>query len=309
MSITNDKFRDIRAMEAFVAVVSSGSMTAAAKMLGISQPAVTRLVRDLEAYVGFDLFQRNGPVISPTEQGMRFFDESRRVMATLDHLHNRAQAIRDERIGAVDIVATPTMAAGIVSQVLARLSDILPDMVHIETTTAEQVVHALRQNTADLGFSAFPVDNDRLKRLASFDSCLVSVVQKGSEFDTDTPLPMSVFSDVRLATVGNSFRVRHLISRAMQDQGVQPNGEILTNSSLNAVMAASTGIGIAICDPVTAFGVPVQGVSVRPLETHIKYSWGLFTPQKSNIHVHLSKLTEAFCQVSQAIASKTDALG
>ncbi|AML51849.1 LysR family transcriptional regulator [Falsihalocynthiibacter arcticus] len=306
MSISNSKFRDIRAMEAFVAVVSSGSMTAAAKILGISQPAVTRMVRDLEAYVGFDLFQRNGPVISPTEQGMKFYDESRRVMANLDQLKDRAQAIRDDRIAAVDIVATPTMAAGLVSPILARLSDVLPDLVHIETTSAERVVHAMRQRTADLGFSAFPVDHERLKCLAQFESSLVAVVQKGSVYDTGEPLPLSAFNDARLATVGNSFRVRNQIDRAFQDHNIRVKAEILTNSSLNAVMAASAGIGIAICDPVTAFGVPVQGISIRPLAIQIKYSWGLFTPLESNIRDHLTQLTEAFTEVSEAIVAKVE---
>ncbi|MGR3660145.1 MAG: LysR family transcriptional regulator [Paracoccaceae bacterium] len=301
----NSKLPDIRSMEAFVAVVSCGSMTAAAKMLGVSQPAVTRMVRDLEANVGFDLFRRNGPIISPTEKGIEFYQESQRVMANLMQLKDRAQAIRDGRISTVDIVATPTMAAGMVSPILSQLSDILPDLVQIETTSAERVVHALRRRTADLGFSAFPLDHERLTCLARFESHLVAVVQKGSVHDVDEPLPLSVFSGVRLATVGNSFRIRNQINRAFDDQGILPTAEIVTNSSLNAVMAASAGIGIAISDPVTAYGVPVEGVSIRPLSTRIQYDWGLFTAVESNIRDFLGPLTDAFSKVSEAIVKKT----
>lgn len=304
MSTLNSKFRDIRAMEAFVAVVSCGSMTGAGKALGISQPAVTRLVRDLETYVGFDLFQRNGPIISPTEQGMRFYEESQRVMANLDHLKERARAIKDSSISAIDIVATPTMAAGLVAPILARLSDLLPKLVHIETTNAERVVHTVRQRTADLGFSAFPVDHERLSCLAKFDSTLVAVVKTGSIYDTGEPLPLSLFSDVRLATVGNSFRVRNQIMYALNEQNIRLKAEILTNSSLNAVMAARSDLGIAICDPVTAFGVPVEGVTIRPLATHFKYSWGMFSALDSNMQDHFTQLTDAFSDVSEDIVSK-----
>jgi len=295
-------------MEAFIAVVSCGSMTAAGKELGISQPAVTRLVRDLESYVGFDLFQRNGPIISPTEQGMRFYEESQRVIANLDHLKERARAIKDSRISAIDIVATPTMAAGLVSPILSSLRDVLPKLVHIETTNAERVVHTVRQRTADLGFSAFPVDHERLTCLAKFESCLVAVVKKGGIYDTGDPLPLSLFSDVRLATVGNSFRVRNQIMSALNDQNIPLKAEILTNSSLNAVMAARSDLGIAICDPVTAFGVPVEGVSVRPIATHFKYGWGMFSALDSNMQDHFTQLTDAFSDISQDIISKTNNL-
>ncbi|WP_330873452.1 LysR family transcriptional regulator [Rouxiella chamberiensis] len=60
---------DLRQLEAFSAVISSGSVTAAAKVLQRSQPAVSRLIQDLENAIGYPLFVRNGPRIHPTETG------------------------------------------------------------------------------------------------------------------------------------------------------------------------------------------------------------------------------------------------
>lgn len=308
MSIMNGKRPDIRAIEAFVAVVSCGSMTAAAKMLGISQPAVTRMVRDLEANVGFDLFQRNGPVISTTGRGLQFYEESQRVIANLTQLSHRAQAIRDGRISAVDIAATPTMASGLVAPILSRLGDALPDLIHIESTSAERVVSALRQRTADLGLSAFPLEHDRLDCLARFKSSLVSVVQSDGPHDTEEALPLSVFSNTRLATIGNSFRIRNAINRALEKEEVRPVSEIVTNSSLTAVMAARAGLGIAIADPITAFGVSVDGVTIRPLLTPIPYSWGLFMATDNNMHEYYPLLIDAFSKVSQGIVDRTQKL-
>ena len=289
MSIRNTERPDIRTLEAFTAVVSCGSMTGAAQMLHISQPAVTRMIRDLEKRVGFDLFERNGPKISPTDKGMQFFEESRRVIANLAHLTNRAHAIRDGRIAAIDIVATPTMSAGLVASILSRIKTILPDFVHVETTTAERVVHALRQRTADLGMSAFPLDHDRLECLERFQSTLVALVQKGGPHDIQEPLSLTVFAKERLATVGNSYR-------------------IVTNSSINAAMAARAGLGIAICDPVTAYGVPISGVSIRPIAKPISYSWGLFAADAKVMGDQLNLVTEAFAIESKEIIRKVGLL-
>uniref|UniRef100_UPI003100ADF6 helix-turn-helix domain-containing protein n=1 Tax=Neorhizobium sp. EC2-8 TaxID=3129230 RepID=UPI003100ADF6 len=63
------EYLDTKQLEAFIAVMSIGSMTGAAKALGKSQPVITRLIQDLEHDLGFSVLHRNGPRIAPTEQG------------------------------------------------------------------------------------------------------------------------------------------------------------------------------------------------------------------------------------------------
>jgi pimeloyl-ACP methyl ester carboxylesterase len=60
-----------RQLEAFAAVLSTGSFTSAARLLARSQPAITRLVQELEACIGYPLFVRKGPRVSPTEALLR----------------------------------------------------------------------------------------------------------------------------------------------------------------------------------------------------------------------------------------------
>jgi DNA-binding transcriptional LysR family regulator len=283
-------------------------MTAAAQKLSVSQPAVTRMVRDLEARVGFALFERNGPKISPTAKGIKFFEESQRVMANLSQLTERAHAIRDERIAAIDIVATPTMSAGLVGPVLSRVAELLPDFVHVETTTSERVLHALRQRTADLGFSAYPSEHDQLKCLARFESRVVAVVKKGSRYDGDEPIPLSVFAEERMATICNGYGIRDAINRALAEQQIKPSREIATNSSLSAAMAARAGLGIALCDPVTALGVPVEGVSIRPLSAKIGYAWGLFANDENPLKDRLNLLVDACVAESEQIVKSVSEL-
>ena len=308
MSTVNNEWPDMRSVEAFAAVVSCGSMTAAANVLSVSQPAVTRMVRDLEMRVGFQLFERNGPKISVTEKGMKFYEESQRVMANLTQLAERAQAIRDEKIPAIDIIATPTMSGGLVAPTLSKLADLLPDFIHIETTTSERVQHALRQRTADLGFTALPNDMDQLNCLASFRSNLVAVVQEGSRYDTPEPLPMSVFETERLATIKTGYRMRREIDRALDDHDIQPISQIVTNSSMSAAMAAREGLGIAICDPITAVGTPIRGVSVRPLSASIKYDWGLFASEGNALKAQLNLVIDAMAETSERIVRHVTAL-
>ncbi len=66
---------DLRQLEAFAAVMSAGSVTAAGKMLGRSQPSVTRVIQELEQELGFALFERSGPKVTPTHKAFMMYGE------------------------------------------------------------------------------------------------------------------------------------------------------------------------------------------------------------------------------------------
>ncbi|MFV0335008.1 MAG: LysR family transcriptional regulator [Tropicimonas sp.] len=295
MSRENDRVFDVRALEAFDAAMSSGSMTAAGRRLGIGQPAVTRLVRELESDVGFQLFHRNGPRISPTDRGLRFYEEVQRVIAGLHQIRGRADAIRDERLPALDIAATPTMAGGLIGPTLQALGGDLPDHVNVQTMNAAYVVRGIRSRTCDFGVAAYPLDHMGLERHVICESQLVAVVSTATpEAHRDGMLPLSLLDGARLITVGNAYRIRHTIDTVLAEQGISPAQTLSTNSSLNAVMAARSGLGVAIVDPVTAFGIPVKGVAVLPLSTAIPYFWGLFSDTARAFAPSQMRFVEAF---------------
>src|SRR3954468_19993320 len=89
----NQDVIDIRLLDAFAAVMSAGSITGAARLLGRSQPAVTRLIQDLETNLGFELLHRNGPRITTTDRGLLFHDEVERLLVGLKHIADRSKAI------------------------------------------------------------------------------------------------------------------------------------------------------------------------------------------------------------------------
>ena len=73
-------------------------------------------------------------------------------------------------------------------------------------------------------------------------------------------------------------------------------------------MAARAGLGIALCDPVTALGVPVEGVSIRPLSAKIGYAWGLFANDENPLKDRLNLVIEACVAESEQIVQSVDSL-
>ena len=300
MSIENTSGPSMRDLEVFVSVMATGSMTGAARQLGIGQPAVTRMVRNLEDTIGFDLFQRNGPRISPTPKGLRFFEDARRLLSSFETMLHRAASLREDRLRALSLVATPTMAAGLVPELLAGLSVPLPPSLSLQTMDAEHVASAVHAGAADYGFCALPLSHADIDCIATARAGLVGVVPDDMP---DEPLDLTLFRSHRLLTVGNINRIRPAIDAALTAAGVVPMAELTTNSSLNASRAAAAGLGIALIDCVSAHGIAIRGARVVPLRDGIPYEWGVFRRIGAGVPELEAALIDSFHAVSARLGA------
>ena len=107
---------EIRQLEALNAIVTSGSVTAAGRMLGRSQPVVSRQISDLEAELGFMLFARTRPAITLTEQGAEFYQEVRGILADLHQLESRVQGMRSGQVRPLRILASVDLARSLLPE-------------------------------------------------------------------------------------------------------------------------------------------------------------------------------------------------
>lgn len=85
---------NLRQVEAFRSIMLRGSMTATAQALRTSQPSISRLIAELEAAIGFKLFERQAGRLKPTDEGLSFYREVERSFLGLDNLNQAARDIR-----------------------------------------------------------------------------------------------------------------------------------------------------------------------------------------------------------------------
>ena len=117
---------NLRQLDAFRATLRTGSVTEASRALALSQPSVTRLIKDLERSVGFTLFVRNGRGITPTVEGRRFGDAVENLFTGTDRLKETAQAIRTSADGEVLIGVTPVLVYQITPEAIGATHENKP---------------------------------------------------------------------------------------------------------------------------------------------------------------------------------------
>ncbi|EJN01447.1 LysR family transcriptional regulator [Herbaspirillum sp. YR522] len=272
---------DLNQLEAFAAVMTIGSVTGAGRSLGRSQPAVSKTIGELEAELGYALFDRNGPRVTPTAKAFLLYEEVERSLVGLRSIRERAAEIGREEAQPVHMVATPALASTIAPAALQLVAQRgvpgLPEHIQLRSASAEQVVHAVLHRTVSLGLTSLPVAHRGLQLHWIGEAPCVAVMRADHALAGEDRISRQALHGQRVITMSNRYRLRQRIETAL---GAEQPLEVAidTNTSLNAIMAAHAGLGVALVEPITARGMPIEGLIVRPLAVEIPFYFGVVTP-------------------------------
>jgi DNA-binding transcriptional LysR family regulator len=141
-----------RALNAFRQTVLSGSVTDAATVLGRTQPAVSRLLKELAADVGFALFKRVQGRLVLTAEGRYFFEELQRSFLGFERVATIAAEIRQGRRGSLRIAAMPAAAASFLPHALAHFTRAFPGTaLEVRVHSSVEVARLAQAQECDLG--------------------------------------------------------------------------------------------------------------------------------------------------------------
>lgn len=282
--------------------MSAGSVTGAARLLGRSQPAVSRLIQDLEADLGYALLHRSGPRITPTSRGLQFHAEVERHLASLTHIRERANAIGLDEPISLTIAATPSLAAGVLPRALAAVSpDLIPRHLHIQALAAENVVQAVLARSADFGIASLPLEHPGLDVHWIADAPCVVALAVDDPLAGNDVVSLADLAERRIITLANPFRLRHRIDEALARAGVAPQRIIDVNSSMTALTMVRVGLGVALVEPATVVGVPLEGIVMRTLDQTIPFLFGAISPAAHPLSPTVAAVIDAARAVALAM--------
>ncbi|GAB3629885.1 LysR family transcriptional regulator [Pandoraea terrae] len=280
----------IRQLEAFRALIVRQTVTRAAQMLHVSQPAVTRLINDLEADVGFALFERANGRLHPTPEGMVLFEEVERSFAGLDRIAQTAEQIKSLRRGSLHIAGAPAMALEFLPGVLTAF---IREHEGINTTllihASSIVIDLVVGRRCDVGFIAHPLTHAgaNIETIHSAPMrCILPLGHRLAEKPVITPEDLRGESFISFP---KEFDARMHIDGLFAEQRID---RVMTaESQLSAAICVLVehGAGVALIDQITAHYAS-QRVVVKPFEPTILSEFAVVT---SNQHPP-SQLAKAF---------------
>ena len=270
---------NVKQVEAFYQVFVAGSITVAAHQLYVSQPAVSRLVADLELAIGFKLFERRHRRLLPTAEGHMLFDEIKKTFVGLDKISARAEQIRTFRLGSIRIAAMPSLSLSILPPLITEFMSTYPDIhVSLNVRTSDTVFDWLSSDQWDIGIAALPIDKmvQQIELLPP-PACYCVLPPGSSLAHRDVITPQDLESMPFISLFANST-LRSRIDAVFQAAGIQRQMILETPYSFLAVQFAKLGLGVTIVDPFSARSLVDYPVLAKPFVPEVPYEFGLLFP-------------------------------
>ncbi|MDP3411461.1 LysR substrate-binding domain-containing protein [Bosea sp. (in: a-proteobacteria)] len=268
-----------RQIEAFRTVIVTGGVTSAAKALNISQPAVTRLIHDLQYVLGLTLFERRGTRLVPTNEALSLYREVERQFVGLEQIHNAARNLRDGLSGSLRIAALPTFNVGFLPRLVAAYMKDKPGLdIAIYGSISSQVVDWVATGFCDIGFAQYPLDFPHIDAEQLPSVAAVAVVPEGHRLAEKAVIEPLDFVGEPFVSLAGSTQWRYRTDALFSAARVTRQIRVETPLSMIACSLVASGAGIGIVDPYTAAEYGGRGIVVRPFHPKVLYDVGVVWP-------------------------------
>lgn len=292
---------NIRALEAFRAVMRMGSMTAAARISHTTQPNISRLISSLETQLGLKLFAREGNKLQVTEEGFAFFKELERHYAGLIALKDAARTIKQIGSGRLHIAVAPVLSHGFLASVIAEFAKRHPQVtLSIRTCNPYMVEQLVNSQLCDLGLATFIGHVIE----PSLESELIANIKGVCLLRSDHPLASRDVIHVRdlegepfISSAARQDGAREHVDNIFYEARVNRRTEIECETVSTIGHLVAQGLGVSLVTSIIAADFLHQGLVAREFFPPVHFPITLLT---SN-HRPRSLLVAAFIECLQEV--------
>ncbi len=267
-------------MEAFRAVMSHGSVTRAAEAMNVTQPAVSRLIGDLEAALGLRLFLREQGRLRPTEEAHLLFQESIMAFNGLARLREAAMSLRGLQRGRVRIVSETVYAEGLLPRLMAAYCRDHQDVqMELDTGPSARIADWIAEAWYDIGLVVLPVaQQDVLVRPLLRQHALCALPRDHRLADRAAVDLAELAAEPFVAPVSNTpYRV--VFNRAMKSAGIEPDIRLEVRTQHGICAFVACGAGVALVEPCAARDMRGRDLVFLPLRPAVSWDLAVLQPK------------------------------
>lgn len=274
----------------------TGTVTGASNMLRISQPAVTRLLQDLERTIGYDLFIRTNRQLIPTAEGRILYEDVETAFIGLDQIQNAAQNIKQFRSGHLRLVTIPSVVATFIGGILAEFNRVHPEIsVSLEVQPTQRVFDYITSGQCDIGLSTLPIEHSAVVSRPMLHGQSVCIVPDTHKLARKRKIKPMDLADEEFISYRTDSIYRHRVDEVFNAVNVprKIRYDARTTEAIYKMVAA--GLGVSVVGPSFPGMVLEPGIVARPFEPAIHGDLTLlYLKQKQ-----LARLPEAFASITE----------
>ncbi|WP_027857268.1 LysR family transcriptional regulator [Marinobacterium jannaschii] len=246
---------NLKQMEAFRAVMLTGSVSQAAKQLFRTQPAVSMMVSSLEEEIGFQLFERHKKRLYPTPEANYLYKEVEAIFSRIQDLSQTVQDIQNKQYGFLRIGCMPGPSNFFIPDILADFLEAHPKIqASLQTRTSDAVVEWIASNQYDLGLAEMSKHQSNVGNNQMFEllcTCALPADHPLAEHEVITP---AMLDEEPMITLHPDHMIFHDLMQLFEASGHRMNVCLQTRFFIPALKFVERGLGVSVVDPISAFG-------------------------------------------------------
>lgn len=273
---------NLRQIEVFHAVFTTGGTSRAAELLRISQPAVSKAVIELERGTGLRLFDRSTGRMVPTAEAHLFFKEVEASFVGLSRLRGAAARIRDFGSGELRLASLSALSTNVMPRAIRAFQTRHPDVaITFQTHLSSVIRDMVAAGRFDVGVVADEVDATgvNVRPFTTYRAAIA--LPKGHRLVSRAFIcPQDLDGEPFIALAQEDTTRQHL-DRLLREAGASPRVVLETPFSTTVCAMVEAGLGVGLVNPINAWPFLPMGLVVRPFEPVIEFRALLITPPQA----------------------------
>ncbi len=293
----------LRYIEMFQAILQAGTLTDAACLLNISQPAATKLLKQAERRLGFPLFVRVKGQWHLTPESQLLKGQIGRIFDEMRDLQRLVSSIARAEKQLLRVVSTPTLANAIIPKSITRLRQQFGQTaVELSTQHSREMLKSIALREADIGFTLQELNHPdvRCEPLCQGPLSLIAPVGTWSRGEASQPVDINSLADSRLVSITKADSLGRKLETHLEQLRPPARISIRVQTYQIAKDLVCSGEGLALIDPFTAVssGPELQIRVIEPLMPIDLYA-------VYRVDGALNRVQKSFVQCVKTVASES----
>jgi DNA-binding transcriptional LysR family regulator len=237
----------LRQLIAFLQVAEIGSFTRASEQLGIAQPALSLLIRELETELTLRLFDRTTRSVSLTDAGQEFRISATRIVEELNCAVKNAREFSERKKGRVTVAAPPLLSSVMVPQAIREFEKDYPGIkIVLADVTTERILEMVGQGEADIGVGTFGLGDAQVDASLILKDSLLAFCRKDTELATLRTISWQNLPGQPLIFLSRASGIRRLADSMLEQTGLSLNPKFEVAHITTALSLVIAGLGVAV---------------------------------------------------------------
>lgn len=260
----------LRQVEVIRAVMMAGTIQGAARLLNVSAPGISRLVRHTEDVMGLRLFERKAGHFAPAPEAAAIFAMIHQVHRQIENLNSVVDALQKGGDTRLSFASAPSIAQFIAARAIRGVRARFPDLfIDLNVLKIEETADYLLLERGEFVLMSSPVPNQALDSAPLVEGRLVAIVPEGHVLADRPVISVHDLAAHDIVGVDPADPYGESLARPFVEAGIAPRYAMRGRFAQTVVSLVRHGLGVAVIDEFSVAEVYMPGIVRRPLAERV----------------------------------------